>query len=55
MIGPGIARERECAIARDAARPRVPRPGPVVEWMPSASIVVAVVVALAVGAPTGPA
>jgi hypothetical protein len=55
MIGPGIARElarqRELSIAREAARPRVPRESNVGVLLPSVSVVAGVLLLLALGAP----
>jgi hypothetical protein len=56
MIGPGLAREltlqREQEIARRAARLRAP--GLLAEAMPAVTVVGGVLLALAIGAPTGP-
>ena len=55
MIGSGLAREqaleREREIARRAARRRAPA---LAEVMPAISLIGGVVLALAIGAPTGP-
>jgi hypothetical protein len=58
MIGPGLAREltlqSEQEIARRAARLRAPAPGLLADAMPAVSLVAGVLLALAIGAPTGP-
>ena len=55
MIGPGVARElarqRERDLARRAARPRLEG---LAEAMPAISLVAGVLLAAAIGAPTGP-
>ena len=55
MIGPGIARElarqREQAIAREAERARTQPVARSAEWLPSMTIVAAVLLLLALGAP----
>jgi hypothetical protein len=55
MIGPGLARElaqqREREIARHAARPRLEG---LAEAMPAVSLAAGVLLAVAIGAPTGP-
>ena len=56
MIGPTVARElarqRELAILSELERPRLPRDGGFVAFLPSVGLAVAVVTAVALGAPT---
>jgi hypothetical protein len=55
MIPHGVARElarqRELSTAREAERPRAPLAA---ELLPSVTVVLGVLLALALGAPTGP-
>jgi hypothetical protein len=49
-----LARQRELSIARETARPRLPHAPLAAELLPTVSVVVGVLLALALGAPLGP-
>ncbi len=51
MIGSGLALEREREIALRTARLRAPQ---LAEAMPAVSLIAGVLLALAIGAPSGP-